>query len=84
MRRVNNRWRKITKILFLIFQAEENEDNGAEKAEDEKIDFEEVMTFKDNCPSCNAPCDTNMKMIGKWRFIKSRFGYFNSYLFITH
>ena len=22
------------------------------------------MSFKINCPNCNTPCDTNMKMIG--------------------
>ena len=33
-------------------------------AEPEDDMKDEVMVFKDNCPSCNAPCDTNMKMIG--------------------
>ena len=24
-----------------------------------------VLTFPTNCPSCNAPCETNMKLIGR-------------------
>ncbi|KAF5400541.1 hypothetical protein PHET_06037 [Paragonimus heterotremus] len=29
----------------------------------EKIGTDEVLTFKVNCPDCNAPCATNMKLI---------------------
>lgn len=34
----------------------------------EEIQHGEVMTFRTNCPDCNAPCDTNMKMTCKYPF----------------
>lgn len=24
----------------------------------------QVATFRTNCPNCNVPCDTNMKLVG--------------------
>lgn len=50
--------------------ANEDEDEAENETEEAEPDMEaarnmknEVLMFKDNCPSCNSPCDTNMKIV---------------------
>ncbi|KAF7255005.1 hypothetical protein EG68_08031 [Paragonimus skrjabini miyazakii] len=40
-----------------------SEGQSTEGSTHEKIGTDEVLTFKVNCPDCNAPCATNMKLI---------------------
>ncbi|PZC71175.1 hypothetical protein B5X24_HaOG213937 [Helicoverpa armigera] len=35
---------------------------GADAMPYERLEADEVLQFRTNCPDCNAPCDTNMKM----------------------
>lgn len=32
----------------------------------EQLAADEVMSFRTNCPDCDAPCDTNMKMTSEY------------------
>ena len=47
--------------------AEEEEEAANEDLSGEKLEGE-VLCFGTNCPSCNAPCETNMKVTSKSQF----------------
>nr|CAG4634805.1 EOG090X06TU [Alona affinis] len=44
-----------------IAEEEENVSEGEDKLTAEKLE-DEVLHFGTNCPSCNSPCETNMKV----------------------
>lgn len=50
----------------------ENEDKILQPINEEEYTLEEmqgeVMTFPTNCPECNSPCETNMKMTSMKRY----------------
>lgn len=41
---------------------EDGPDDFDENADPSEFQKDEILIFKTNCPSCNAPCDTNMKV----------------------
>lgn len=51
----------------------ENEDKILQPINEEEYTLEkiegEVMTFPTNCPECNSPCETNMKMTSMQFFV---------------
>lgn len=53
----------------------ENEDVLLEPINEDEYGLEqiegEVMTFQTNCPGCNSPCQTNMKMTSKLNLLSS-------------
>jgi zinc finger protein len=48
-------------LLGITEEAEEEKENTTKVTDDESIK-DEVLTFLTNCPNCNSPCDTNMKV----------------------
>jgi len=55
---IKNYRRTSEQNTFLSITEEEHEDTENES----KSIQDEVLTFKTNCPDCNSPCDTNMKV----------------------
>jgi zinc finger protein len=51
----------------------ENEKTFLQPINEEEYTLEqiegEIMTFQTNCPECNAPCETNMKMTSRFKIL---------------
>jgi len=48
--------------LYTEDEVRDTDDPVLKKTEEEKELHDEVLQFPTNCPECNAPCETNMKM----------------------
>ncbi|XP_014219188.1 zinc finger protein ZPR1 [Copidosoma floridanum] len=59
-------FKRTTQQNHILGIYEENEDTLLQPINEEEYSLEEiegeVMTFPTNCPECNSPCQTNMKM----------------------
>ncbi|XP_044312325.1 zinc finger protein ZPR1 [Varanus komodoensis] len=53
-------WRTAQQAAALGMEAEESKGNSVDSAEDLR---NEVLQFSTNCPECNAPAATNMKLV---------------------
>ena len=55
----------VNKLIFHVFFAQADTDVAEQVVEDEEVDLRnEVVQFHNNCPNCNAICETNMKITG--------------------
>ena len=43
----------------------QGEEVRVEEEEDNRVTKDEVLRFPTNCPECNAPAETNMKVTGE-------------------
>ncbi len=58
--------RGFTGVLFLPFRFSQKE---AEAEDDgDPVGADEVLSFPTNCPECNAPAETNMKVTREYFF----------------
>ncbi|XP_067326949.1 zinc finger protein ZPR1 isoform X1 [Anolis sagrei] len=57
---VTRYWRTAQQAAMLGLKAEEPQENSTETADDLR---NEVLQFNTNCPECNAPATTNMKLV---------------------
>lgn len=49
--------------LLCIYQTEDDEESAASATEEANLK-NEVLQFSTNCPNCNVPVSTNMKVTG--------------------
>ena len=53
------------KLITACFFVQAETDVAEQVVEDEEVDLRnEVVQFHNNCPNCNAICETNMKITG--------------------
>lgn len=54
---------KFLQLFCFFLKTEEEEDDEEKPSNDLDTMRNEVLVFNTNCPECNAPANTNMKLV---------------------